>query len=101
MSVLIGNLDVNLSNKTFGLKLIFVWIDLIVEGVDIGLSLAMDERKTVALVGTSIGGLCGKPEFGLMFPAGFERPQQLIWITKYVNSGYTNGILIFQSWCSG
>ena len=57
----------------------------------------MDERKTVALVGTSVGGLCGKPEFGLIFPVGFERPQQLLWISKHVNSGYTNGILIFQS----
>ena len=50
MSVLTGNLDVNLSDKNFGLKLIFVWLDLIVEGVDTGLSLAMDERKIVALV---------------------------------------------------
>ena len=95
MSALTGNLDVNLSGKTFGLKLIFVWTDLILEGVDTGLSLAMDERKNVALVGTSVGGLCGKPEFGLIFPVGFERPQQLLMISKHFNSGYTNGILIF------
>lgn len=77
-SVLTGNLDFNFSGKTFVFKLIFVWADLLAGG-NSGLDLTVDERKTVALLRTSVGDPCEEAEFDLVFPAGLEVVSLLAW----------------------